>query len=157
MKSISLFEQGLLDQAKIQFLEQPIPEPGSYDIRIKIQACGVCHTDLHIIEGDLPLKKQPIVPGHEIVGIIDKLGKNVTQHKVGDRVGVAWLYSACLQCKFCKQGLENLCPDAKYTGYHADGGYAEYIIVPESFAYVIPESFAFEKAAPLMSRRQGRA
>ena len=150
MKSIRLFKQGSLDQADLRFEDIPIPEPKDYEIRIKIEACSVCHTDLHIIEGDLPLKKQPIIPGHEIIGIIDKVGPNITLHNPGDRVGVAWLNNTCGNCKFCKQGLENLCPNAQFTGYDKDGGYAEYVIVPESFAYLIPKNFSSEKAAPLM-------
>ena len=150
MISIRFYNQGSLDQAYLRFEDITIPEPKDYEIRIKIEACSVCHTDLHIIEGDLPLKKQPIIPGHEIIGIIDKIGSNITLHKPGDRVGVAWLNSTCGKCKFCKLGLENLCPNAQFTGYDTDGGYAEYVIVPESFAYPIPNNFSSEEAAPLM-------
>lgn len=150
MKSIRLHEQGEVNKAKLVYEDISLPEPEVNEIRIKVEACGVCHTDLHIVEGDLPLKKKPIILGHEIIGIIDKLGSDINQHKLGDRVGVAWLYHADLTCKFCSQGLENLCSGAKFTGYDADGGYAEFTIVPESFAYKIPEIFTPEEAAPLM-------
>ena len=150
MKSIRLYKQGTIDTSDLQFEDITIPEPKDDEIRVKILASSVCHTDLHIIEGDLPLKKSPIIPGHEIIGTIDKIGKNITQHKVGQRVGVAWLNNACLKCKFCKQGLENLCPNAQFTGYDNDGGYAEYVVVPETFAYPIPDIFTSEEAAPLM-------
>ena len=150
MKSIRLYKQGSIDLVDLKFEDIPIPEPKANEIRIKIEASSVCHTDLHIIEGDLPLKKKPIIPGHEIIGIIDKIGENITHHQMGDRVGVAWLFNACLKCKFCKQGLENLCSNAQFTGYDNNGGYAEYIIVPETFAYPIPKIFSSAEAAPLM-------
>ena len=150
MKTIRLYKQGSIDQADLRFEDIPIPEPKENEIRVKVIASSVCHTDLHIIEGDLPLQKSPIIPGHEIIGIIDKSGSNITHHKVGQRVGVAWLNNACLKCKFCKQGLENLCSNAQFTGYHHDGGYAEYLVVPETFAYPIPDIFTSEEAAPLM-------
>ena len=150
MKSIRLYKQGTINQADLRFEDIPIAEPKENEIRIKVLASSVCHTDLHIIEGDLPLKKTPIIPGHEIIGTIDKIGSKITQHKVGDRVGVAWLNNACLKCKFCKQGLENLCSKAQFTGYDKDGGYAEFVVVPETFAYPIPDTFSSEEAAPLM-------
>jgi propanol-preferring alcohol dehydrogenase len=126
------------------------PIPKSHEIRIKITNCGVCHTDLHEVEGDLVLSNLPRIPGHEIVGIVDVIGDKVKTHQVGDRVGVAWLYSTCGNCKFCKNGLENLCENARFTGYSVDGGYAEYICIEESYAYPIPDVFSSEHAAPLM-------
>ncbi|MHA2363596.1 MAG: zinc-dependent alcohol dehydrogenase family protein [Candidatus Hodarchaeales archaeon] len=124
--------------------------PSLNEIRIKLKACGVCHTDLHIVEGELPNIKLPIVPGHEIVGKIDMVGDNVSNIKSGDRVGIAWLYSTCGMCKFCLRGLENLCNMAQFTGYDVNGGYAEYITISSSFVYKIPDNFEFTEAAPLM-------
>ena len=106
-----------------------------------MKACGVCHTELDEIEGRLTPPTLPVVPGHQVVGVVEALGQGVTLHKLGDRVGVAWIFSACRSCAFCKKGLENLCPEAKFTGLDKDGGYAEFLVVPERFAYLIPECF----------------
>ncbi len=115
-----------------------------------MQVCGVCHTDLHTVEGDLELVQTPIIPGHQIVGTVVELGEGCTEHAVGDRVGVAWLHWTCGACEFCRNGLENLCPQARFTGLHAHGGYAESHVVDERFAYPLPESFSDEEAAPLL-------
>jgi propanol-preferring alcohol dehydrogenase len=139
-----------IDQKPLKLLEIPEPVLVRNEIRIKIKACGVCHTDLHTVEGELPLPKMPIVPGHEIVGIVDELGEECHRYKKGERVGVAWLYSSCGLCKFCKMGLENLCENAKFTGFHVNGGYEEYMIVREDYAYPIPDNFSDENAAPLL-------
>ena len=130
--------------------ETPTPEPGPGQVRVQVLICGVCRTDLHIVEGDLPPVKRPVVPGHETVGIVDRVGSGVRTVKEGDRVGIAWLQQTCGQCEFCKSGRENLCPRATFTGYHVDGGYAEYAVVPEAFAYPIPSLFTEEEAAPLL-------
>jgi alcohol dehydrogenase, propanol-preferring len=126
------------------------PEPAANDLLLHVRACGICHTDLHIVEGELPQRKSPLIPGHQIVGIVEKIGKSVTNHKVGDRVGVAWLHWTCGICEHCKCGEENLCDYAKFTGYDVDGGYAEYTVVPSEFAYSIPTQFSDEAAAPLL-------
>lgn len=126
------------------------PFPGKGEIRIKVKSCGVCHTDLHIIEGDLSLPKLPIIPGHQIVGIVESLGSDTNRFKIGERVGVPWLYSTCQDCEFCKKGLENLCEKACFTGLHKDGGYAPYMVVPEDFSYPIPDGFPDLQAAPLL-------
>lgn len=126
------------------------PVPASDEIRVRVKACGVCHTDLHIVEGELALPKLPLVPGHEIIGIVDKVGEAARRYRKGERVGVAWLYSACGKCKFCRMMLENLCENARFTGFHADGGYEEYIVVGEDYAYPIPENFSNAHAAPLL-------
>jgi propanol-preferring alcohol dehydrogenase len=128
----------------------PVPEPGPDQIRLRVRACGVCHTDLHLVEGELDLPKLPVVPGHQIVGTVDTLGDGVTRFTRGDRVGVPWLYSTCGQCDYCRRGQENLCDNARFTGLHADGGFAEYMVVPAAFAYPIPEGFPDEQAAPLL-------
>ena len=130
--------------------ERPVPEPATGQVRLRVQVCGVCHTDLHLVEGEIALPKLPIVPGHQIVGRVDALGAGVSRFALGDRAGVPWLYSTCGQCDYCRRGLENLCDHAHFTGQHADGGFAEFMVVPADFAYPIPEGFADEQAAPLM-------
>ncbi len=127
-----------------------LPEPAADEVRVKVTVCGVCRTDLHIVEEDLPAIKRPIIPGHETVGIVDRVGRHVRTLKEGDRVGIAWLQRTCGQCQFCRSGRENLCSTPTFTGYHIDGGYADYAIVPEHFAYPIPSVFTDEEAAPLL-------
>jgi len=129
-------------------VEVPIPGPGQ--IRVRVHVCGVCHTDLHTVEGDISLPKLPVVPGHQIVGTVDSLGTDSDRYQVGDRVGVAWLNWSCGQCEYCLNGRENLCPDARFTGLHVDGGYAEYAVVDERYAYPLPSGFSDENAAPLL-------
>jgi propanol-preferring alcohol dehydrogenase len=126
------------------------PTPGPKEILIKIYACGICHTDLHITEGELPSKKLPIIPGHQIVGTVESVGRKVTRYRKGDRVGVAWLYSTCGKCEFCLKGKENLCEKARFTGYDVNGGYAEYTVVSQDFAYPIPKDFSDISVAPLL-------
>lgn len=128
----------------------PPPEPGPDEVRVQVRVCGVCRTDLHIVEGELPPAKLPVVPGHEVVGIVDRVGSRVRTVKEGDRIGIAWLQRVDGRCEFCKTGRENLCPAARFTGYHVDGGYAEYAVVPESFAYPIPKIFSNDEVAPLL-------
>ncbi len=127
-----------------------IPEPGPGEIRLKVITCGVCRTDIHIVEGDLPLRKASLVPGHEIVGIVDKIGRDATRFKLGQRAGIAWLHHACGHCKFCRSGRENLCPDAGFTGWDVNGGFAQYTTIHEDFAFVLPDSISFEALAPMM-------
>lgn len=134
----------------LRLTELPLPEPAPGEIRVRVRACGVCHTDLHIVEGDLPLPTLPVVPGHQIVGSVDALGAGVSEFRPGDRVGVPWLYSTCGECAYCRKGLENLCERARFTGFHANGGYAEAMVAPAAFAYALPESFADLEAAPLL-------
>lgn len=128
----------------------PVPEPGAGQVLVRVRVCGVCRTDLHIVEGDLPLVKRPIIPGHETVGIVDRTGAGVRSVKEGDRVGIAWLQATCGQCEFCRNGRENLCTRATFSGYHINGGYAEYALVSEAFIYPIPPVFSDEEAAPLL-------
>jgi propanol-preferring alcohol dehydrogenase len=128
----------------------PIPNPGPGEILVRVRCCGLCHTDLHTVEGDLQLPKLPIVPGHQIVGIVDALGPDAQIFKKGDRVGIPWLHSTDNTCDYCRRGLENLCNRAQFTGYHVNGGYADYTVVHENFAYAIPEVFSDENAAPLL-------
>lgn len=139
-----------IDQNPLELVELPNPEPGSEDILLRVKVCGVCHTDLHTVEGELPEVKPPIIPGHQVVGVVEKKGKKTSRFKEGERLGVAWLYSSCTTCGYCTRGNENLCESARFTGYHVNGGYAEYIVVPEKFAYVIPAIFSDEEASPLL-------
>ena len=139
-----------IDQDPLQLVDLPIPEPGPEDVLLRIKVCGVCHTDLHTVEGELPEVKLPIIPGHQVVGTVEKMGEKASRFKEGERVGVAWLYSSCTRCGYCTRENENLCESARFTGYHVNGGYAEYIVVPEKFAYVIPEVFSDEEASPLL-------
>ncbi len=126
------------------------PEPGPGQILIRVSACGVCHTELDEIEGRTPPPRLPVVPGHQVVGRVEALGEGATRFRPGDRVGVAWIFSACGTCEFCRSGNENLCPEFRATGRDADGGYAEYMTVPEAFAYPIPDALGDVEAAPLL-------
>jgi propanol-preferring alcohol dehydrogenase len=138
------------EDSPLECVDLSLPQPGPGEVRLAVRACGVCHTDLHTVEGDLSLPKLPLVPGHQIVGVVDKVGTGVTRFEVGQRVGVPWLYSTCGQCTFCQRGLENLCADARFTGLHVDGGYAEAMVVHQDFAYPMPEGFSDADAAPLL-------
>ncbi|MFP4082269.1 MAG: zinc-dependent alcohol dehydrogenase family protein [Candidatus Aminicenantes bacterium] len=138
------------DKKPLELREVSKPEPGEQELLIKIHTCGVCHTELDEIEGRTPPHRLPIILGHQVVGMVEQMGSKATRHKPGDRVGVAWIYSACGKCKFCRGGQENLCPDFQATGRDADGGYAEYMIVPEDFAVKIPAVFSDSEAAPLL-------
>jgi propanol-preferring alcohol dehydrogenase len=124
--------------------------PSSGEVRVKVLACGVCRTDLHLAEGDLPPRRHGVVPGHEIVGVVDTLGDDTSRFALGDRIGIAWLRGTCGRCRWCRSGRENLCPDATFTGWDADGGYAEYAVVPEAFAYRLPDGVDDVAAAPLL-------
>ena len=150
MQAMILKEPRPVEENPLSAVEMSEPTPGPGEIRIRVRACGVCHTDLHTVEGELDLPRLPVIPGHQIVGVVDQLGANVTRFRLGDRVGVAWLYSTCGQCDFCQRGLENLCDEAHFTGLHADGGYAQHTVVPAAFAYSIPSAFPDLQAAPLL-------
>jgi len=145
-----LEHEGDVTTNPLQMRDLPLPEPGHGQVRVKVTVCGVCRTDLHVIEGELPPVTRPIIPGHETVGIVDQVGPDVTLLKEGDRVGIAWLQATCRTCEFCQTGRENLCAQATFTGYHVNGGYAEYALVSENFAYLIPDIFSDEEAAPLL-------
>jgi len=127
-----------------------VPEPGPAEILIKVEACGVCRTDLHVVDGDLKHPKLPIVPGHEIVGRIEKIGTEVSGFSVGQQVGVPWLASTCGKCRYCVEGKENLCDQAVFTGYLRNGGYAEYASADPHFCFAVPESYSAAEAAPLL-------
>jgi propanol-preferring alcohol dehydrogenase len=135
---------------KLEIKEVPVPEIGYGEVLVKIKACGVCHTDLHAAHGDWPVKpKLPLIPGHEGVGTVVKVGDGVTSLKVGDRVGIPWLYSACGECEYCLTGWETLCKKQLNAGYSVDGGYAEYCKAPAAYVAKIPDSLTFEEAAPI--------
>lgn len=150
MKALVLEKTGPIEDKPLKLLEIPKPKPGFKQVGIKVLACGICHTDLHVIEGELPTKKLPLIPGHEVVGIVEEVGDSVSRFKIGDKVGVAWLNSTCGECYYCKRGDENLCKNAKFTGYDVDGGYAQYMISHENFTYPIPKNFTDVEAAPLL-------
>jgi propanol-preferring alcohol dehydrogenase len=150
MKAMVLNEIGPITGSPLQMTELPDPSPDAGEVRLKVSCCAICRTDLHVIEGDLPRERLPIIPGHQIVGVVDRVGPGCKRLKVGQRIGVAWLRYTCGQCAFCQAGRENLCESSRFTGYHADGGYAEHAVVPEDFAYEIPEAFTDLNAAPLL-------
>lgn len=126
------------------------PEAGPGQIRLRVRACAVCRTDLHVIDGDLPRPRLPLVPGHEIVGVVDAVGPGVTEWQVGERAGVPWLGWTCGSCSYCRSGRENLCDAARFTGYQLDGGYAEYTVAEAKFCFRLPASFSDQEAAPLL-------
>jgi propanol-preferring alcohol dehydrogenase len=149
MKAQILSKISPIENRPLKLADIPIPQPKAKEILVKIAACGVCHTELDEIEGRLQ-PKLPIVLGHEIIGRVESLGSKVTKFGIGDRVGIAWIYSACGKCHFCREDKENLCPDFQGTGCHANGGYAQYVLVSEDFAYLIPDRFTDSQAAPLL-------
>lgn len=134
----------------LEYGDVPTPEPAADEVLVRVRACGVCRTDLHVVEGELPPRKTPVIPGHQIVGVIEQMGERARRFRTGDRVGIAWLHRTCGACEYCRSGKENLCERASFTGYTDDGGYAEYAAAPEAFVYPIPASFADLDAAPLL-------
>ena len=141
---------GPIDGDPLAFVDRPTPVPGPGEVRLRVSVCGVCRTDLHVAEGDLAVHRHEVVPGHEIVGTVDALGEAASRFDAGQRVGVAWLRHTCGVCRFCRRGDENLCVDPAFTGWDADGGYAEYAVVDERFAYRLPDGFSDDELAPLL-------
>ncbi len=139
-----------LNTSPLRSVERDEPEPGEGEILIRVAACGVCHTELDEIEGRTPPPRFPIIPGHQVVGRVEYSGRNAIRFAKGERVGVAWIFSSCGSCRFCRSGLENLCTDFRATGRDADGGYADYMVVPETSAYLIPDVFSDAEVAPLL-------
>jgi len=150
MKAMILNHPKAIEENPLELADISTPEPKSDEVLIQIKVCGICHTDLHTIEGELLLKKKPIIPGHQVVGVVKQTGRDVRRFKPGDPVGVAWLYSTCGTCSFCREGNENLCEKAQFTGLDVDGGYTQYMVIPEDFAYLIPNGFSEQEAAPLL-------
>src|SRR5262245_1641067 len=140
----------IVDQAPLVAVEVETPEPGPGQVRLKVRCCGLCHTDLHIAEGDLELPRLPTIPGHQVVGVVEAVGPGVTLHRLGDRLGVPWLYQTCGHCRYCRAGKENLCENIRFTGLHVDGGLAEYLVVDEHFTYPLPDIFSDTAVAPLL-------
>ncbi len=136
--------------APLELAELPLPDPGRGQVRVRVRACGICHTDLHIVEGDLRAPTLPLVPGHQVVGVVDAVGSGEEPLREGDRVGVAWLHEACGRCARCREGRENLCAEARFTGYDAPGGYAEALVAPAAFVHRLPSRYSDAEAAPLL-------
>ena len=150
MKAMLLPERGPIETSPLVLTDLPDPPPGPGEIRVKVSACAICRTDLHVIEGDLPIRRMPLIPGHQAVGTVDAAGTGASRFPSGARVGIAWLARTCGECAFCAADRENLCDRPLFTGYHRDGGFAEYAVVPEAFAYPLPSVFRDAEAAPLL-------
>jgi propanol-preferring alcohol dehydrogenase len=150
MKAMTVNIPGLIEEHPLALVDIARPEPAANEILVRVSTCGVCRTDLHVSEGDLPVHRAHVIPGHEVVGVVEALGAGCNRYRIGDRVGIAWLRETCGTCIYCRRNRENLCPNAKFTGYDHDGGYAEYATVREDFAYRIPDSLGDEEAAPLL-------
>ncbi|MFG3200997.1 zinc-binding alcohol dehydrogenase family protein [Streptomyces sp. NPDC048192] len=150
MRAWSVVQPGPVEERPLRLLERPVPAPGADELLVRVRACGVCRTDLHVAEGDLPVHRAGVTPGHEAVGEVVAAGTAVRGFTAGDRVGVAWLRRTCGVCAYCARGAENLCPRSEYTGWDADGGYAQYTTVPAAFAHRLPEALDDVAAAPLL-------
>jgi alcohol dehydrogenase, propanol-preferring len=150
MKACLLRAPGPVEKNPLDFTDTFKPTPKKGEVLVRVKYCGVCRTDLHVVEGELPPRKSPVIPGHQVVGIIEALGAGAHRFSIGARVGIAWLHSTDQTCEYCRAGMENLCDHPTFTGYTVDGGYAEYAVAPEDFIYSIPENFNDEQAAPLL-------
>jgi alcohol dehydrogenase, propanol-preferring len=150
MKACLLRAPAAIETNPLEYTDVTAPQPKSGEVLVRVRACGVCRTELHVIEGELPPRKSPVIPGHQVVGIVEKQGENTRRFAIGDRVGIAWLHRTDGSCEYCRSGAENLCDNPMFTGYTVDGGYAEYIVAPEDFIYAIPVGFPDEQAAPLL-------
>jgi propanol-preferring alcohol dehydrogenase len=150
MRAMQLDRPAAVGGSPLHRVDRVVPEPGPGQVLVRVHACGICRTDLHIVEGELPLVRSPIVPGHQIIGRVERVGPGVSGRRVGERVGVAWLGLTCGACPYCVSGRENLCESAEFTGYHADGGYADYTLARADFTYDIPAVFGDAEAAPLL-------
>ncbi len=150
MEAWAVEAPGPIDGGPLRRVRRPVPDPGPGQVRVAVRACGVCRTDLHLAEGDLPPRRPGVVPGHEAVGVVEEVGPGSARFRVGDRVGVPWLAHTCGRCRFCRTGRENLCVEPRFTGWDVDGGYAQAVTVEDAFAYPIPETLDDEQAAPLL-------
>jgi alcohol dehydrogenase, propanol-preferring len=150
VRALRLSKPRSIVEQPLRLIHRSVPEPGEGQLLIRTQACGVCHTDLHLVEGEIHPPHLPITPGHQVAGKIEALGQGVSGWKIGDRVGVAWLGSACGQCDYCLRGEENLCEQARFTGFHNDGGYAEYLLSDARYTLPLPDNLSAEQAAPLL-------
>jgi propanol-preferring alcohol dehydrogenase len=150
MQACLLRSPAPIESNPLELVEVPKPAPQARQVLVRVSACGICRTDLHVIEGELSPRKSPITPGHQVVGIIEAAGDGARRYALGTRVGIAWLYATDGACEYCRAGKENLCDHPQFTGYTVDGGYAEYALAEEDFVYPIPEGFADLQAAPLL-------
>ncbi len=150
MKAAVLHKRAPVETNPLSIEDVPTPEPREGEILVRVHACGVCRTDLHVTEGELPVLKSPLIPGHQVVGVVERNGPGATRFRLGARVGVAWLHSTDGACEYCRAGMENLCEAATFTGHTVNGGYAEYVVAREAFAYPIPDGFGDLDAAPLL-------
>lgn len=150
MKACFLRTPAPIESNPLQYGEMVKPEPAAGQVLVRVEVCGVCRTDLHVIEGELPPKKSPVIPGHQVVGHVASRGAGAHRLATGSRVGIAWLHETDQTCDYCRRGEENLCDHPQFTGYTVDGGYAEYVVAPEQFVYPLPEGLAAESAAPLL-------
>jgi propanol-preferring alcohol dehydrogenase len=149
-RAVVLRAPNLIGTRPLELVERAPPEPGPGEVRVRVAACACCRTDLHVVEGDLELPRLPVVPGHQVVGVVEALGPGCTRVEPGERVGVAWLHRTCGVCEFCRRGEENLCEAAEFTGWTVDGGYADALTVPEDFAVRLPDGLSDLEAAPLL-------
>jgi len=150
MKACLLRSPARVETNPLEFSDLPDPVPQGDQVLVRVNACGVCRTDLHVVEGELPPRKSPVIPGHQVVGRIEKAGEAAKRFRIGDRVGIPWLHRTDGVCDYCRAGKENLCDNPTFTGYMVDGGYAEYTLAPEGFVYPIPEGLTDQHAAPLL-------
>ena len=150
MRAQVLHRAAPIGDAPLALEDRALPEPGPREARVRVSVCACCRTDLHVVEGDLELPMLPVVPGHQVVGVVDAIGDACTRLAVGQRVGVAWLHETCGRCEFCRRGEENLCVAARFTGWTADGGYADALLVPEDFAVLLPPDVPDLEVAPLL-------
>ncbi|HZP44503.1 MAG TPA: zinc-dependent alcohol dehydrogenase family protein [Candidatus Binataceae bacterium] len=150
MRAVVVERPAAIESNPLRLIERARPRPAAGEILVRVRCCGVCRTDLHVAEGDLAPRHPQIVPGHEIVGVVEALGAGCRRFQPGDRVGIAWLRETCGRCKYCRTERENLCPNARFTGWDHDGGYADFAIVHEDFAYPLPAAISDEQAAPLL-------
>jgi alcohol dehydrogenase, propanol-preferring len=150
MKACVLPKPARIETNPLEYADVPTPQPAQGEVLVRIHYCGVCRTDLHVIEGELPQRKSPVIPGHQVVGEVEGLGEGAHRFRIGARVGIAWLNHTDGVCEYCRSGAENLCDNPAFTGYTVDGGYAEHIVAPEDFVYPLPDAFPGEQAAPLL-------
>ena len=150
MQACVLQKPAKVETNPLACIDVPAPQPASGEVLVRVNYCGVCRTDLHVVEGELPPRKSAVIPGHQVVGVVEKLGAGALKFAPGTRVGIAWLHHTDGTCQYCRSGAENLCDNPAFTGYTVDGGYAEYIVAPQDFVYAIPEQFPDEQAAPLL-------
>jgi propanol-preferring alcohol dehydrogenase len=150
MRAWQVTTPGPVDGGSLRLTEIPTPTPDEGEIRMRVQVCGVCRTDLHVVEGDLPVHRPEVIPGHEVVGVVEELGPGADRFAIGERIGIPWLRHTCGKCRWCLAGQENLCLEPAFTGWDEDGGYAEYAVIDERYAYSVPDGFGDDEAAPLL-------